>query len=311
MNDFIRFPEFGIEFNVSPSAFSIFGKDIYFYGIVIAIGFALGLILAFKSASKYGIDSSILSDLIIFGTPTAIVFARIFYVIFEWDNYKDNLLQIFNLRNGGLAIYGGVIGAAIAVSIYSKIKKVKILKYLDFLAPYFVMAQGIGRLGNFFNQEAFGPNTELPWGMTGNLITNELVRLRASGINIDPSLNVHPTFLYEVIWNMIVFSILLYIRKRSKKDGKTVFAYMALYGFGRMFIEGLRMDSLMMGGIRVNQLLALLLFLVFGGLFYLYSKERKQKKEVILEETGNSPFSDIARKIREEAEKKEESKIDE
>lgn len=305
IDHFIEFPEIGIRIEVSPVAFTVFGKEVYFYGIIIAAAFALALILAFKSAKRYNIDTNVFSDLIIVATPSAIICARLFYVVFEWKNYKDDLIQIFNLRSGGLAIYGVVIGVIISVLIYAKIKKIRIIRYFDFVAPYFVMAHAIGRFGNFVNQEAFGINTSLPWGMTGNLIAEELVRLRASGMDVNPAMNVHPTFLYEFIWNMLVFIILLQIRKRSVKDGRTVFAYMAFYGFGRMLIEGLRTDSLMLGSIRVNQMLGLVFFIVFGILFYMTSRKKKNIAETVsaaVPDTAGSPFSELAKKLREEPE---------
>jgi phosphatidylglycerol---prolipoprotein diacylglyceryl transferase len=277
---YIEFPKMGIRFNVSPVAFTVFGKEIYLYGIIIALGFAAALILAFRSAARYGIDKNTFSDLIIVGTPCAIIVSRLYYVAFQWDDYKNDLMQIFNLRNGGLAIYGAVIGAAVSVIIYSKFRKIDIMKYLDFVAPYFIMAQAIGRFGNFFNQEAFGSNTDLPWGMTGNIIKQSLERMSAGGINVDPAMNVHPTFLYEIIWDMLVFGVLLIIRKRSKKSGQTVFAYMALYGLGRMFIEELRTDSLMLGDLRISQVLALVLFLVFGALFCMTFLKKKADRSV-------------------------------
>jgi phosphatidylglycerol---prolipoprotein diacylglyceryl transferase len=311
MDYYIEFPELGIRLGVSPVAFRIFGQEIYFYGIMIALGFALGLILAFRSAEKYNISKSTFSDLIIIGTPCAIIASRIYYVIFEWDSYKNDLMQVFNLRNGGLAIYGAVIGAAVSVTIYSRIKKIRILKYLDFVAPYFIMAQGIGRFGNFFNQEAFGTNTDLPWGMTGNIIVQELTKLSSNGFNVTPYSNVHPTFLYEFIWNMLVFGTLLFIRKKSNKDGRTVFAYMSLYGFGRMFIESLRTDSLMLGSLRINQVLALALFFIFGLLFLMTFRKKKDKlsrSEIIMEQAGeDSSYSEIAKKIKEEEGKEKES----
>lgn len=297
---FIEFPKIGIRLEVSPVAFKIFGREIFFYGVMIACAFAVALILAFRNAKKHDIDSNVFSDLIIIATPVAIIFSRFFYVVFEWDSFRGNFWQIFNLRSGGLAIYGAVIGAAIAVFVYTiimKKKQIKIMKYLDFVAPYFILAQGIGRFGNFFNQEAFGTNTSLPWGMTGNLIVQELTKLKSLGFDLDPARNVHPTFLYEFIWNMLVFSFLIYLSNRKKKDGQVVFAYMALYGFGRMFIEGLRTDSLMVIGLRANQLLAFAIFIVFGFLYYLTVKK---PKEIIETPVEHSPFADLAKKIREE-----------
>jgi phosphatidylglycerol:prolipoprotein diacylglycerol transferase len=277
---------------------------------MIALGFALALILSFKNASKFKIDTNIFSDLIIYGTISAIIFARLFYVIFEWDNYKDDIIRVFDLRSGGLAIYGAVIGASLSTFIYHLIKKVDVLKYADFVAPYFILAQAIGRFGNFFNQEAFGTNTNLPWGMTGNLIVEELNRLKAIGFNIDPSMNVHPTFLYEFLWNMIVFALLLHIRGKSDAKGRTLFAYLSFYGLGRMFIEGLRTDSLMLGAIRVNQLLAFVLFAFFAYMFLRTYGIRLKKSPAPAENDDSSPFSELAKRIKEERGSGEQDKTD-
>jgi len=307
---FIEFPKLGIRLEVDPVAFTLFGREVYLYGIMIALGFALALLLAFKNAPKYGIDTNVFSDLIIYGTISAIIFARLFYVVFEWENYKDDLLRVFDLRSGGLAIYGAVIGASLSTFIYHLVKKVDVLKYADFVAPYFILAQAVGRFGNFFNQEAFGTNTRLPWGMTGNLIVEELNRLKAAGFDIDPSMNVHPTFLYEFLWNIIVFVVLLNIRKRSDVKGRTLFAYFSLYGLGRMFIEGLRTDSLMLGALRVNQVLAFLLFAFFAYMFLRTYGIRLKKATVPSKEDSTSPYTELARKIREERETGEKDKTD-
>jgi len=198
-----------------------------------------------------------------------------------------------------LAIYGGIIGAVVTAAIFAKVRKIEILKLFDFGAPYLVLGQAIGRWGNFVNQEAFGTNTRLPWGMTSSTIQSELARLRMEGMRVDPSVPVHPTFLYESLWDLAVFFMLIWYRKRKKLNGEVFFLYMSLYGIGRFFIEGIRLDSLYVGNLRVSQLLAFLFAVFFGILFVV----RRVKAARISEETteaGSSKYGEILKRIREE-----------
>ena len=211
----------------------------------------------------------------------AIVGARAYYVAFQWDNYKDNLKEIFNLRGGGLAIYGGIIGALIVAFIVCRIKKLPMLPVADAAFPGVMLGQAIGRWGNFFNMEAFGTNTTLPWGMTSDTISAYLSRhqaaLAAQGIMVDPTLPVHPTFLYESLWNLIgVAILLLWLFPRRSYDGQITLGYTAWYGLGRFFVEGLRTDSLMWGSVRVSQALGGVLFIVAAGLMlFIFLRGRK------------------------------------
>ncbi len=275
----IQFPNLfgGIRFYIDRVAFDIFGVNVYWYGLFIAFGFILSMALAGASANKFKIKKDDLYDLILICAPVAIICARLFYVFFDWDNFKGDLSAIINFRQGGLAIYGAVIGAFLAGYFVSKKKKMIPLRVFDFAAPYFALSQAIGRWGNFVNQEAFGTNTTLPWGMTGNQIRqylyNKTSELAAQGIVIDPEMPVHPTFLYESLWNFVAFFLLIRLRKNKKVDGEVFFGYMFLYGLGRSWIEGLRTDSLMAGGFRISQLLAVLFVVAFGILFIIRRKK--------------------------------------
>lgn len=238
-------------------AFSIFGIDIMWYGILIGIGFLLGLVVATKNAKKEGIKEDTILDLLLITLPVSIIGARLYYVIFSWSEYKDNLIQIINLRNGGLAIYGGLIAAFIAGYFFCKKKNIKFLKMADIVAPAISLGQAIGRWGNYINQEAFGSPTDLPWGI---LIDGQ---------------KYHPTFLYESIGDFLIFLILMYFfNKRKNKDGEVISLYMILYGILRFFVEGLRMDSLYIGSFRISQIVSLGIILVGTILFIKIKKEK-------------------------------------
>jgi phosphatidylglycerol:prolipoprotein diacylglycerol transferase len=180
---------------------------------------------------------------------------KLYYVIFNWSDYKNNLLEIFNIHQGGLAIYGGVIAALIAVFIFAKKRKIGVLKLFDFAIPYLALGQSIGRWGNFVNQEAHGVATMLPW------------RMEIYDPTTMQQISVHPTFLYESLCDFALFIFLIWFRKRKKLSGEVFILYLAIYDLGRGFIEGLRMDSLYFGSIRVSQLLAGICFIVFLTVF--------------------------------------------
>jgi phosphatidylglycerol:prolipoprotein diacylglycerol transferase len=323
---FIQFPNLfgGVTLYIERVAFRLFGIPIFWYGLLIAFGFALSLILAGASARKFKINKDDLYDIILFSAPVAIVCARLFYVIFDWQTFKGNIGAIFDFRQGGLAIYGAVIGAFVTGYFVSKKKKLIPLRIFDFAAPYFALSQSIGRWGNFVNQEAFGVNTNLPWGMTGDRISSYLRSrqndLAAQGIIVNPDLPVHPTFLYESLWNFAAFFLLIWLRKNKKLDGEVFFGYMFLYGLGRSWIEGLRTDSLMLGSFRISQLLAVLFVLVFGALFvirrkklphliqsefydpdYVFPEITESKKE---EKKDKSEYSDLVQVIKGQSEEK-------
>ena len=248
-----------------------------------------------RNAKRHGLKEDDVINILLIAVPVAIICARLFYVAFYAKNWS--FAEIINIRDGGLAIYGAIIGGLGAAAVYAKIKKISFLALGDLAGPYFALAQAIGRWGNFVNQEAFGYNTNLPWGMTSTPIANELNIMASKGIDVSPYIPVHPTFLYESIWNFLVFGLLVIFSRKKKFNGQIFCLYMALYGLGRMFIEGLRTDSLMLGNIRVSQLIGLLFFLTFGiVLLLIYIKNRKDKKEVqdLRDiETGKSEFASI------------------
>lgn len=263
-HDQVAFPKLGLIFDLDPTAFTIFGINIQWYGLLITFGMLLAIIYAFSQMKHYGIVADRAIDAVIGGIIGGIVGARAYYVILEWDQYKDHPIDIFNIRLGGLAIYGGIIGAILVGGIVAKLRKVKLLPMLDIVGQGFLIGQCIGRWGNFFNQEAFGCNTDSVFGMTGGRIqswissnylnTNCYNNLQVS---LEPDMPVHPCFLYESIWCLLGFIILAVVaRKWRKFDGQIFLMYIAWYGLGRSFIEGLRTDSLVIGNIRVSQTLA-------------------------------------------------------
>lgn len=263
---FVEFPNLfgGLKIPVDRTAFTLFNVDLQWYGIIIGLGVFLCVVLALRACRHYGIEVDDLLDYFLVSFPAAIVGARAYYVIFNFQEYKDDLIQIFNYRKGGLAVYGGILAAMLAVFCMAKVKKKHtFLQLADFAAPYIFLGQAIGRWGNFFNQEAYGGPTDLPWGMTGSNI---------AGV-------VHPTFLYESLWCFLGFAvILLYRRSRLKRNhGECVCLYMILYGFERSIVEGLRTDSLYIGntGIRVSQALSVVLF-VLGIVLFVWLRMRKK-----------------------------------
>ena len=279
--EILRFPGLGWEIPISRVAVSIGSLEIYWYGVIIAVGFGLGLWVYLSHNRSCGIHPDEGLDIILWSMLGAIVGARAYYVAFQWDHYKDNLKEIFNLRGGGLAIYGGIIGALIVAFIVCRSKKLPMLPVADTAFPGVMLGQAIGRWGNFFNMEAFGTNTTLPWGMTSDTISNYLSRhqaaLAAQGVVVDPAMPVHPTFLYESLWNLIgVAVLLLWLFPRRSYDGQITLGYTAWYGLGRFFVEGLRTDSLMWGSVRVSQALGGVLFIVAAGLMlaiFLWSRK--------------------------------------
>ncbi len=242
--------------DINPVAFTIFNIDIMWYGILIAAGVIIGTLLALKESRRIGFRDEDLIDLLIIAIPAAVIGARLYYVIFQFEYYKDDLSQIFNIRGGGLAIHGGIIAAVIAGIIYCKIKKVNFWQLADIVAPSLILGQAIGRWGNFINQEAYGRVTNLPWGIMVN------------------GVKVHPTFLYESMWNIVVFFFLIWYRRKSiRKDGEVFILYGILYSIGRFFVEGLRTDSLMLGDLRVAQVISIIIIVVLSGVMVIRRKK--------------------------------------
>lgn len=274
MSDYTRvyFPGLGWEFDVPSVAFTIGSYEVHWYGIIIAIGFALAVIYGGRMAYKWKMSLDGMTDVLIWGTVFGIICARLYYVAFEWDYYSQHLGDIFKIWEGGIAIYGGIIGAIIGAAIGCKIGKVNFLNLLDLGSLGLLIGQGIGRWGNFFNQEAFGANTETaPFRMYSYKIQQTLEAsqqaLAERGMDVDPSLPVHPTFLYESVWCLLAFLILHIIVKKCRMfKGQIFMLYCVLYGAERMVVEGLRTDSLYIGNtdIRVSQLLSAII--VVAGL---------------------------------------------
>ncbi len=242
--NYIAFPKLNLEFNINPVAFTIGGLSVRWYGIIIAVALVLGALFCVRLAKKEGFDPDIITDIVLVGAPVGIICARLYYVLFNWEQYKGDLLSVFAIWNGGIAIYGAIIGAVVSALVYLKMKKLNVLKVFDICIFGLLIGQIIGRWGNFVNAEAYGSMTELPWGMVVK--------------NPQSTFMVHPTFLYESLWNLVGFIWLLIYRKHKKIDGEIFLLYIAWYGIGRCFIEGLRADSLMFLGTRVSQLVAVL-----------------------------------------------------
>ncbi len=257
----ISFPKLGIEFNISRSLFSVFGMPVYTYGLLIGLGIVLGFIYATRETKKNGIDQDDFLNMFIIGVPVAVICARIYYVIFSWESYRYDLLSIFNLRGGGIAIYGGVIGAAAVVLIYCKKKKLDIGKVLDILAVGLLIGQAIGRWGNFVNGEAFGGSCDSIWAMTIKQDQKVIANM------------VHPTFLYESVFNALGILVLCLYKKVKAFNGEIFCGYMVWYGLGRMFIEGLRADSLYLGSFRISQILSAVI--VIAGVILIIKNRKK------------------------------------
>lgn len=253
---------------MNPIAFSILGFDIRWYGIMISFGIFAGLLLAVYTCRLKGLDYDQLTNAFLLAFPFALIGARLYYVLFEFKNYKDNLLDIFNIRQGGLAIHGGVLFGLGAAFLYMKYKKENFLRYADAAAPSILIAQAVGRWGNFFNQEAHGGEVSYEY-------ISKFPTFIQKGMLIGGKY-YHPTFLYESLWNLFCSALLVYILIKSKKDGTVIFTYLGLYSIGRLIIEGLRTDSLMLGNIRVAQLISLLGIIIWlGYLFYLRYKAKR------------------------------------
>ena len=247
---------------MNPTAFTIFGIDIKWYGILIATGALLGVLTGDKLAKEEGLKENIVSDFILIGIIPSVIGARIYYVIFEWSYYKDHINEIFAIRNGGLAIYGAIITGLIIAYIYSNKKNVEFFKLIDVMSPGLALGQGIGRWGNFINMEAYGGPTDLPWG-----------------IMVD-GVKVHPTFLYESIVDIsLALFLYFYLSKHKKFDGQMIAVYGIVYGIGRFFIEGMRTDSLYIGGIRVSQLVSLV-FIALGIYIYIIKGKKIDKSKL-------------------------------
>lgn len=281
----VSFPGLGLEFQVNRVAFQIGSMPIYWYGILIALGFILAILYVLKRSKDFGVDSDRMLDVIMGGAIGGIIGARLYFVAFKWEDYSKNLALIFDTRSGGMAIYGGVIFGFLAGYLMCKWRKVKFLPGADLVANAFLLGQGIGRWGNFINIEAFGSNTSLPWGMSSPVIVDYLsaheAELEAIGMNIDPNMPVHPTFLYESIWCLLGFVLIGLYAKHRRFDGELILFYAVWYGSERMVVEGLRTDSLLIPGttVRVSQILATLLVVAAAAIWITIRMKMKKAND--------------------------------
>ena len=240
----------------NPIAFTLLGVEIRWYGILIGIGFLLGIFISYYRAPKLGIKPDHVLDFAIFMIPLSIIGARAYYVIFEWEHYKGSISKILDIRSGGLAIHGGLIVGIIVCYLVCKYHKISVLNLLDLVFPQVALGQSIGRWGNYFNSEAHGGPTDLPWG-----------------IMVD-GVKVHPTFLYESIWCLLLFLFLLWMTKRREFNGQIVLLYGILYSVERFFVEALRTDSLMIGPFKQAQVISLTAIVLCAILYIILRKRR-------------------------------------
>ena len=276
----ISFPHLGIHLEHVGKTISIFGFEIAYYGIIIGTAILLGFVIATAEAKRTGQDPENYLDMGMIGVVFGIIGARLYYVIFSWDMYKDNLLEILNIRKGGLAIYGGVIAAVLTVIIAAKVKHLSAPQIFDTIALALLNGQMLGRWGNFFNREAFGEYTDslfamrLPIDAVRSSDVTEQMRMHIQSIGGVEYIQVHPTFLYESLWCCALLIILFVYRKHKKYEGELFLLYMFGYGLGRVWIEGLRTDQLILPvvGLPVSQLLAGVLVVVMGILIVYFRK---------------------------------------
>jgi len=280
----IRFVHLGIGIEHLRNSISVFGFRIAFYGIIIGIGMLAGIWIAQSDARRRGQDPDIYLDFALYAIIFSIIGARIYYVVFDWDQYKDNLIQVFNLRGGGLAIYGGVIAAVLTLIVFTRVRKLSFLSMADTGCLGLVTGQIIGRWGNFFNCEAFGGYTDSLFAMrikrslvNESMISQELIEhlIVEDGIEF---IQVHPTFLYESVWNVGLLLFMLAYRKHKKFDGEMLLIYLLGYGLGRSWIEGLRTDQLIFFGTGIPVSQALSMILVVASASVLMYQHWKRKK---------------------------------
>lgn len=312
----VSFPKLNIELPVYSTAFTIFGFEIKWYGILIMLGLLFAVVYCFKRMRSFGIDDDRATNVVFAGFIGAVICARLYYVIMSWDQFKDDLPSIFMVREGGLAIYGGIIGAVGVGFIAAKICKVRFLPLMDLVGMGFLIGQAFGRWGNFFNHECYGSNTTLPWGMTSPRIQAELAAeasqiLELTGVTVDPTQPVHPCFLYESLWCIIGFVLLHIYSKHRKFDGELFLLYIGWYGLGRMIIEGLRTDSLMIGHLRVSQLVAgVCVVISIAAIIYMRNKIRVDGEYVFYKDTEESKrlIAETEEKYRLDEEKRKAKK---
>lgn len=263
---------------LNPIAFNLGPIEVHWYGIIIASGVILAVWLAVREGDKRGIKADDIYDMILWALPAALICARLYYVIFQWSYYKDNPGEIIKIWDGGIAIYGSLIGAMIVVILFCRHRFIPVWLMLDVAAPTVILAQSIGRWGNFMNQEAFGQVTSLSF-LTGLHLPHFIItQMYISGAYRQP------TFLYESLWSFLGFLVLIILRHNSHlfKRGEVFLTYVMWYSFGRFFVEGMRTDSLMLGGLRVSQILSIILFVGAIGII-IYRRLRQPHNPWYLE----------------------------
>ena len=295
----LSFPHLGITIEHLRNSIQIGNFSIAFYGLIIGIGIIVGLLLTVKEAKRTGQNPDDYYDFIIWGIIGGVVGARIYYVIFEWEYYSQHLPEIFDLRSGGLAIYGTIIGSFAALFIWCKIKKKNPILMLDTMAPQLALAQALGRWGNFFNMEAFGRYTDGLFAMQLRMAAVNPGMIDADTlkhvitINGTDYIQVAPTFLYESVWCFLLFLFLLFMQRRKKFTGQILCLYVGLYGLERMIVEGLRTDSLMLGQFRVSQLLAAAC-VIGAAIAYIILYNRYKKQQIAVKQTDVTEQTETA-----------------
>ncbi|MBE6915072.1 MAG: prolipoprotein diacylglyceryl transferase [Ruminococcaceae bacterium] len=266
----IGFPGLGLTFEIDRVAFDVFGKEIYWYAIIIACGFLLAVSYGMRRAHEFSLKQDDLLDMLLFAVPIAILSARAYYVIFNFSEYRHDLIRVLYIWEGGIAIYGAIIGSLITVIMFCRKRKLPLGDMVDIGALGLLIGQSIGRWGNFVNAEAFGGPTTLPW------------RMRLYDRVSRAMVEVHPTFLYESLWNLLGFILLHFYSKKRMFSGEIFFLYVAWYGLGRAFIEGLRTDSLYLfgSGIRISQMVGIVSFVAASVVLVVKSIQRKKQTEV-------------------------------
>ncbi len=243
----------------NPIALSVFGYDIMWYGVLIASAMVLGIFIMYFRAERHGIDKERILDIVIFAIPAGVIGSRLYYVLANWSFYQGDIYKIIDIRSGGLAIHGGLIAGILVAIILFRRYRIRPLNGLDLAIPAVVLAQSIGRWGNYFNQEAYGSPTNLPWAINVNGVM------------------VHPTFLYESIWCLFLFFLLSFLDKKRKFEGEIFLLYGILYSLERFFVEALRTDSLMIGGLKMAQLVSILVFVSFSISYYYLNRKAKER----------------------------------
>ncbi len=271
MRNNISFPGLGLSFEINRIAFEIFGRPIYWYAIIIATGFLLAVFYGILRSREFKTNEDEIVGMLMFAVPLAIIFARLYYVVFNMEFYLDDPISILYIWEGGIAIYGAIIGAIIGMIIYCRIKKIETTRFLDIGALGLMIGQSIGRWGNFVNAEAYGGVTNLPWRM-----------------QIGTAAPVHPTFLYESLWNALGFVLLHFYSKHRKFNGEVFALYVVWYGIGRAIIEGMRADSLYFFGTGIRSSQALGVITAILGIIYLIYRYKKLKMGEKTNECSNN-----------------------